>query len=226
MDICKLESCSKEFVKNDNRQKFCSHSCAATYNNIGRIHTEDTKKKISKKLLKENPLRVCMREGCENVLLGKYQKMFCSLKCAAIYKNSKIIIKHTYICEFCNREFIKNYAIKKGRRIHCEICKRHTHNIENPISLLQLSKRTVTKILKRLNIGCSLCGYDRCIGDVHHIISKRNGGSYLHDNLTYICTRCHREAHNGLITEFITLTEQIKDEWLKVYYTKNNGCVV
>lgn len=187
--ICKLESCNKEFVKSDSRQKFCTRSCATIYNNTGRIYSDETKEKLRR------PRKSNHKE-------------------------------HEYICEKCKNSFKLKYAIRKGRNIHCVNCKRYTYNIEKPESILKLSKRTMCKIIRRLSIGCSLCGYDRCIGDIHHIISKKKGGGDLHDNLTYVCTRCHREAHNGLITEFITLAEQISDDWLKVYYNKNNGRVV
>lgn len=47
MGKCKLESCNNE-VKKPN--KFCSLSCSATYNNRRRIHSENTKLKISKSI--------------------------------------------------------------------------------------------------------------------------------------------------------------------------------
>lgn len=45
--------CGKELIKGDQRKKFCNASCAAKYNNYGRKHSEETKKKIRLAVLKK-----------------------------------------------------------------------------------------------------------------------------------------------------------------------------
>lgn len=52
--------CGKELdlTNRDKRSKFCNSSCAAKYNNSKRKHSEETKKKISKALTKNNNGRV------------------------------------------------------------------------------------------------------------------------------------------------------------------------
>lgn len=85
-------------------------------------------------------------------------------------------------------------------------------------SIFDVSSRTKTKILKRLNIGCSNCGWNEATCDIHHIIEKSKGGTDDHENLTYLCPNCHRLAHNKKLTKFMTLKEQVGDEWLKLYY--------
>ena len=85
-------------------------------------------------------------------------------------------------------------------------------------SILQASTRTVSKILARLNIGCSRCGWNEAICDIHHIKPTSKGGSDEHYNLTYLCPNCHRLAHRGKVDSFITLVEQIGDSWKDFYF--------
>lgn len=68
-----------------------------------------------------------------------------------------------------------------------------------------------------MNIGCSICNWNDCSCDIHHIKHVKDGGDDSHKNLTYICPNCHRKAHNGQITEFINIDEYIGDEWKKYY---------
>lgn len=92
-------------------------------------------------------------------------------------------------------------------------------------SLLDLSKRTISKIVNRLNLSCSNCGWNECTCDIHHIIHKSKGGSDHHDNLAYLCPNCHRMAHNDMITSFTTLSVQIGDSWKEVYFPEKSGFI-
>ncbi len=88
-------------------------------------------------------------------------------------------------------------------------------------SIWDVSRRTTAKILKRLKIGCSICRWDVGPCDIHHIVSKANGGGDEHSNLTYICPNCHRAYHCGALKndfQFITLDEYIGDRWKEYYY--------
>ncbi len=85
-------------------------------------------------------------------------------------------------------------------------------------NILECSKRTTSKILKRLNMKCSNCGWNKCPCDIHHIMERKNGGSDEHHNLAYLCPNCHRMAHNGMIKKFITIDKYIGDKWKKYYY--------
>jgi len=89
-----------------------------------------------------------------------------------------------------------------------------------PMSIMELSTRTRTKVIQRLEIGCSQCGYDRCIGHLHHIQGKKVKDADQHRNLSYVCSRCHDEIHAGLIplNDIVTFETQVGQRWLDCYF--------
>lgn len=93
---------------------------------------------------------------------------------------------------------------------------------KDPKSLFELSKRTITKIFKRLNAGCSFknCGWNECTCEIHHINGKKVENPHGHWNLTYICPNHHRMIHAGKIKkeDLTTLDEYIGDKWKNYYY--------
>lgn len=163
---------------------------------------------------------------------------FCSLRCSSSYNNrlrnlsesSKQKIsrslknrkfEYEYKCDKCDLVFFLNYRVRQDRAIHCSSCKRKIskRDISKVNNILELSKRTISKIFKRLNIGCSLCGWNCCVCDIHHINPKAEGGGDEHENLTYVCPNCHRMLHNGLIDSdrVINLKDHIGETWRKKY---------
>ena len=66
---------------------------------------------------------------------------------------------------------------------------------KSPVTILDLSKRTVQKILKRANLSCSICGWNQASCDIHHIIPKSKNGTDRMENLIVICPNCHRSIH-------------------------------
>jgi len=91
-------------------------------------------------------------------------------------------------------------------------------------SILDLSKRTAEKIFRRMGLGCSRCGWNEDVCDLHHIIPKKEGGSDDHINLSYLCPNCHRLAGNHKIDpkELISYWDYVGDEWKKYYFTKSS----
>lgn len=82
-----------------NRNKFCSSSCAATYNNSKRKHSEDTKIKIGKSLSLLNKTKICVNIddrnkyclNCKTTLTYKQilrKNNFCSNSCSGKYRYS------------------------------------------------------------------------------------------------------------------------------------------
>ena len=140
-------------------------------------------------------------------------------------------------CQFCSKSFTTNgvyahqvYCVDNPNRrenpfkgkTHTETTKRKqakSFNGKNPENLCDISSRTVKKIMNRLNIGCSSCGWNQASLDLHHIIPKSKGGNNINSNLTALCPNCHRLAHAGKLEKMISLTEQIGDQWKDHYYS-------
>ena len=117
---CKL--CNTKFshrqIQANYRKKFCNSSCAASYNNIGRVRTQDSKLKTSttlknrptvttkcidcnsqifvKKILKEGNLcNICYSNRSKNIWCPKGKKYSC-IKC-----NKAILKNKTNLCKEC-----------------------------------------------------------------------------------------------------------------------------
>jgi len=102
---------------------------------------------------------------------------------------------HKYTCEKCGKAF-ESKKIRQSRKKHCEQCKRKVaYCKEDAKSILEFSKRTQQKILKRAKIKCVLCGWNEAACDIHHIVPKKKGGTDSHDNLVVVCPNCHRTIH-------------------------------
>jgi len=61
-----------------------------------------------------------------------------------------------------------------------------------------------------IKVGCFYCGWKQTACDVHHIDGNRSHWSLK--NLTYACPNCHRMIHRGLINEFVTIDQFVKDK--------------
>lgn len=169
--------CGKKLKKV--QKKFCSSSCAAKYNNSKREITEEVKNKISK-------------------TLKEYNK-----------QNKREKVLYNYYCECCNEKFFSRRKIKEDRHKYCPKCKKILGKkaIEESTSILDLSKRTMIKILKRCNCECAICGWNESTCDVHHIIPKSEGGNDENDNLILVCPNHHRILH--------TIKDKYSYEYLK-----------
>lgn len=163
--------CGVGYTTDNYRKKFCTRSCAATYNNVRRDPPSiEQKKKISQKLTEYYKINPSKTRG----------------------------LKHAR-------------AVGNGTRGKYK---------KNVTSLLDLSSRTVSKILRRINLECCICGWKEDSIDLHHIIPRKEGGTNDHSNLTAVCPNHHRLAHAGKIdrTKFITLQELLEDNWKEHYF--------
>jgi hypothetical protein len=171
----------------------------------------------------------CPQCGIVKETVDKRSK-FCSRSCRAKFYNERIP-KHS---EEHNRkvsEGLKKFWKNKREHDLDYINKWKKRSVEsgnnsqkgkhkNPESLKDISTRTAAKILKRLHIGCSNCGWKESTCDIHHIKGKKIKNANDHDNLCCLCPNCHRLVHTKIIKSemLIPLSEQIKDDWKKYYY--------
>jgi hypothetical protein len=91
-------------------------------------------------------------------------------------------------------------------------------------SILDVSSRTARKIILRMKLPCTMCGWyvDGVGCDIHHIIPRADGGSNDHSNLAYICPNCHRLVHSGIIksADLVSFQDIVGDDWKQFYFTK------
>ena len=156
---------------------------------------------------------------CGKELTKSTQKKFCSNHCSAIYSNKRRAERRFSTkgktklveCIRCHKQIeVSIHSSKKSWL--CEDCRKnnspHSKDITKISSILEFSKRTAVKILKRMKAKCSLCGWDESTGDIHHIIPKKDGGTDDMNNLIYICPNCHRVCHT---------TDKYSIDYLKLF---------
>lgn len=180
-------------------------------------------------------MKKCLKTDCDN--LHNKKGKFCSYSCSNSRKPTKetieklrIIAKNNWIIENANpdksclkannSQFWTEERRENQRKLIGNAIKSKSKKAK-PKNLFELSKRTISKILKRLSIGCSRCGWNKGTCDLHHINGRVGEDMNGHWNLTYICPNCHREFHSGnksMKNEFISLDNFIGDKWLDVYY--------
>lgn len=87
-------------------------------------------------------------------------------------------------------------------------------------SILNVSKRTASKILKRLNLGCCICQWKEGSCDIHHINGRKIVNPHSHENLTLLCPNHHRLFHEKKISinDVIPLSKYFPENWKDMYY--------
>lgn len=190
------ENCNKEHDGTYGSGRFCSKECARGFS------TKNKRKEINEKTsnsLKGRKLSDEHRDKISKIQSGKVMS-----------ENTKNKISNTKKGIARTEEEKTNIAIgmlkSNGKEIN---------------SILDVSSRTVTKILTRMNIGCSRCGWKESTCDIHHINGRKIEDFNNNNNLSLICPNCHRLVHTGKIKkeELIPLSIYIGDKW-KAYYNK------
>lgn len=121
----------------------------------------------------------CMHCGFTFSSKDKRRK-YCTSTCAAQYNNKN---RENWpdgwrskISDGLKKYFIENPEKRNRGKKHSERVgtytkgKYHGNTIK---SILDVSKRTISKILKRLDIGCCICGWKEASCDIHHINGRK-----------------------------------------------------
>lgn len=150
------------------------------------------------------------------------RKIFCSSSCSAKFNNrGRILSEDTKNkLRVSMKQYYKNNAKAKSH-LSKQVGK-YTKNKFNPKakSIREYSKRTIRKILTRINLGCSNCGWKDDICDIHHINGRKIEDFDNHNNLSLLCPNCHRLAHRNKLNkkEIKTLAEYLPENWRDYYY--------
>ena len=119
------QQCGKIIPYEKRTNKFCSSSCAATYNNTGRVRIKKTieKPSIKKQIIKEK--HYCL--FCGNELTKYRQEKFCSKKCQLEQKHKDFIERWKKGYEFGMKgeygisNHIRRYLLEKYN-CKCQLC--------------------------------------------------------------------------------------------------------
>lgn len=176
--------CGKEITSGDYRKKFCNSSCAAIYNNKGKKHSEETKKKISETLQKRSttfdgiikPIKKHYRKKNEKTYclycgkeLNGYR--FCDNTCCSKYKAKQYVKRWKKGEETGLRgkyeiiAAVRNYIFEKNDN-KCECCGKSYINPYTNLSVLQ----------------------------IHHVDGDCTNNK--EDNLQLLCPTCHSMTEN------------------------------
>lgn len=103
-----------------------------------------------------------------------------------------------------------------------------TNYKQDPKTIFELSSGTVQKVIKRANLKCALCDWNKAYGDIHHIIELNQGGSNDMSNLIYLCPNCHRCVHqlgDAYVSKDVLFTLSLSNtipNWIDYYNPKRN----
>jgi hypothetical protein len=146
-------------------------------------------------------MRICKQCGSSIEHKPKINK-FCNRSCSVSFNNTQRFISEE------TKNKIRKSVSKTTRDKY----------LRNPSSILELSSRTVTKMLQRMNVGCSNCGWNDATCDIHHINGRNITDADNHQNLSVLCPNCHRMVHEGKLTKLKSIDKTIPINWVEFYY--------
>lgn len=167
--------------------------------------------------------KICLNCSKEFEVADKGTK-FCGHSCSAKFNNKNLNPATKAKIKEKITEYWKLHPEKRSKGLrHAKLVGKTTrgkYREKPPESILELSKRTVQKILTRLGIGCCICGWNESSCDIHHIEGKKIKDPNNHSNLTYICPNHHRMIHNKKLdkNKLITFDIYVKDKWKEFYF--------
>lgn len=190
------ENCNKEHDGKYGSGRFCSKQCSKSFS------TKNKRKEINEKISKSLIGKKHTEDHKDKISKSQIGKIL-SDETKNKISNTKTGISRT---EQQKINISIGVLKSKGKEIN---------------SILDISPRTVTKILERMNIGCSRCGWNESTCDIHHINGRKIEDFNNHKNLCLLCPNCHRLVHTNKISkdELIPLSIYIGDKW-KLYYNK------
>ena len=171
--------------------------------------------------------RIVNCKECRNDFKTKWRNIFCSQRCAAIYTNRNRQPRSDETKRKSRESMIKYWndhpekrKMGTGHPAFIGSFTKGKYKGKTIQSILDVSSRTASKVLKRLDIGCCICGWREASCDIHHINGKKIDNADGHWNLTCLCPNHHRMYHNKKIEKerFISLDKYFPENWKDLYY--------
>lgn len=147
------------------------------------------------------------------------KNVFCTSSCAISF-NNRLRKKPSVEQKVKTSETLKRFYTEKFRTSQSLRIGKVTKTDKKPKNIFDCSLRTTCKIIKRLNLGCSICGWKEGTCDIHHINGRNIDDANNHKNLTLLCPNHHRLVHNKKIhkDELITLDKYLPIDWDIKYF--------
>jgi len=159
---------------------------------------------------------------------GDNRKKFCNQSCAAKHNNSKRPPPSEEQKKKASDALKKRYASLNPPKVlspeeQSRLVGKSTKNKYQGLtinSIWDCSSRTVSKILKRMDVGCARCDWKESTCDIHHINGRKIEDPHNHKNLIILCPNCHRLAHNKKIdiSGYKTIHDLFGESWKDYYY--------
>lgn len=196
MEIKRCKNCGKELIGKDYRAIFCSRSCAGTYNNTGRKHTEEERLKISQALQRRQPgfngeykpIDVTQHRNYDTFNAStKYYCLNCGKEIKSIYPS-----KANKFCNVqCQSEYRYNEYIDKWK-------KGEVDGLRGKYSIPEAIRKYM---LIKTGYRCERCGFEgknpytnKTILQLHHLDGDCTNNT--ESNLQVLCPNCHAMTDN------------------------------
>jgi endogenous inhibitor of DNA gyrase (YacG/DUF329 family) len=189
--------CGKEITGKDHkRKKFCNRSCAASYNNTGRKHSDEEKEKISKSLQRKNPNFDGNYKPIEKRQKLNYERFDNTKEYFCLYCGKKIDNPYgSKANKFCSRKCQTNYELK-------EFIDRWRNGEETGMKgKYGISDRLRNYLILQHNGKCEKCGFEgtnpytgRSVLQIHHMDGDCTNNK--EENLQVLCPNCHAMTDN------------------------------
>lgn len=165
-------------------------------------------------------MKTCPKCGSDHSKPGT----FCGRKCAngrvqseASKKKTSEAMKGRALSEDRKQRMRDSWHKSRGLAQNDNVIRREA---PQPKTIADISSRTAAKIMARLGIGCSRCGWSETSCDIHHIRGRKIEDPHHHSNLCYLCPNCHRLVHNKQVAaeSLISFETQVGERWREYYY--------
>lgn len=184
----------KQCNQETSNPKFCSRSCAVSFNN-----SKAPKRKRTRQCKKCTNLARTGSKLCDT----HYQKR-------AQFRDRDSRVPGTTMERECKHHGVTEFYVLPNKAVKCKRC-----NVER----VQVRRERVSRTLKKEAGGkCVICGYNKCDHalDFHHIDPTKKDFEVNRrltlaidtlrketEKCVLVCSNCHREIHAGLHPEYL-----------------------
>lgn len=172
--------------------------------------------------------KIC--ETCGNSFQHLAKRRFCSLKCSSARKRKPGSGNST--CLYCGNSFHNRYQKDRkycSRKCSVTVNQGESHGVRihgsrkgttRAQSIWEIPPSVRSRIVKKMKLACSRCGWNKTNGDFHHICGRKINDPHCQRNLCYLCPNCHREAGQNLIPqeELVPFSGYVGMKWKEFYF--------